>query len=121
MCYLSSHRIVIDWRTWLLLATTLPKRTCIYRCKTYILNKFRYNSFCIVIISCNTTAFRNPKRKFEEAEFVLLWEGLRPDQTIKCAFILQNKLVIWKDETQATTKYKIKTDNKNFLCFPPPL
>ena len=39
MCYLSSHWIIIDGRTRLLFTTTFPQRTCIYRCKTYILNK----------------------------------------------------------------------------------
>jgi predicted ATP-dependent endonuclease of OLD family len=57
----------------------------------------------------STLIFRNKDRKIDRAEFVLIWEGLRDYQTIKYAFILENKLIIWKDgsQTNAQTKFGI--------------
>ena len=53
----------------------------------------------------STLIFRN-KRKIDRVELVLFWEGLRESQKIKCAFILENKLIIWKDGSQTNPQTK---------------
>jgi energy-coupling factor transporter ATP-binding protein EcfA2 len=57
----------------------------------------------------STLIFRDKKRKIDRADFVLFWEGLRDNQKIKYAFILENKLIIWKDGSQTNLQTKFGT------------
>ena len=59
--------------------------------------------------------FRNKDRRLHECELILHWEGSRPNQRIRCAFILQKKLIIWHDGSQdkigVTKNEEISPDN----------
>src|SRR5215204_4726300 len=59
--------------------------------------------------------FRNKDRRLHECELILHWEGSRPNQRIRCAFILQKKLIIWHDGSQdkigITKNEEISPDN----------
>ena len=48
--------------------------------------------------------FRNPDVKFQDADFILAWRGLRPKQQIISALVLSNKLIIWDCDCESTQK-----------------
>jgi hypothetical protein len=55
--------------------------------------------------------FRNTEGKFQNGEFVLSWDGWRSNQKVKCALILQNKLIIWHDGK--SSKFGIMPNRQN--------
>ena len=55
--------------------------------------KFSQTESCLI----SRLVFRNTEGKFQNGEFILSWDGPRWNQIIKCALILQNKLIIWHD------------------------
>jgi AAA15 family ATPase/GTPase len=52
--------------------------------------KFSQTESCLI----SRFIFRNTKGKFQNGEFILSWDGRRSNQKIKCALILENKLII---------------------------
>lgn len=52
--------------------------------------------------------FRTRKRKIDQIIIVIYWEGQRQNQHVHCALIIQNKLIIWKDQQD---KFAIITED----------
>jgi ABC-type transport system involved in cytochrome c biogenesis ATPase subunit len=50
-----------------------------------------------------------------EADFILHWEGSRPNQKVKYALILQNKLVIWHRSARQNWNYRRRSEESDLL------
>ncbi len=57
--------------------------------------------------------FRNPDVKVQDADFILAWNRLRPNQQIISALVLPNKLCIWNCESTQKVGF-IEDDNESW-------